>query len=89
MSCLPQPGLERTTLESRLKDSPGSLKSRIYMKSGSMDGIHCFSGYIESDGSDPERLVCFSLMTDNVPGHSYLVYSMLDDIIAALAEDAR
>lgn len=84
-STLPQPGMEDTTLETRLKDAPDDVKARIHMKSGSMDGVHCFSGYIDSPDSNPKHAVIFSLLTDNVPGHSYLVYSMLDELIFSLS----
>lgn len=86
-STLPVAGEKKTTVEARLRRYPESLRFRVHMKSGSMEGIHCFSGYIDSPDSDPEHSVFFSVLTDNIPGHKYLVYSMIDDIIAAIAGD--
>ena len=44
LQSLPQPG--RGTLTPRLRSASESVRRRIYMKSGSMDGVRCFSGYI-------------------------------------------
>lgn len=57
---LPNPG--EGTLEPLLKGFPAQLKSRIYMKSGSMSGVRCYSGYIlpETPG---DRTVIFSILS--------------------------
>lgn len=39
--------------ESRLSGASAALKSRIRYKSGSMDGVRCFSGYIEPSEAGP------------------------------------
>jgi len=88
-STIPDAGEEESTLTYRLKKSTMDVKARVHMKSGSMDGVRCFSGYIDSSDSDPGHDIIFSLLTDNVPGHSYLVYSLIDEIIAAIAAGNR
>lgn len=84
---LPQPGQEKSSLENRFKDAPESLKGRIHMKSGSMNGVRCFSGYIDSPDGDPSRMVVFSVLTNNITKSSYTVYPLIDDIIAAIAAE--
>ena len=46
---LPCPG-GKGTLTYNMKKSPDSLKRRIRMKSGSMNGVRCYSGYILPEG---------------------------------------
>lgn len=84
---LPVPGEEKTTLSTRMKTAPDELKARIHMKSGSMNGVRCFSGYITTPDIDPRRTVVFAVMTNNVTAGSTTVYSMLEDIIFAIAEE--
>ena len=81
---LPQPG--KGTLSSRLAEAPKSVKDRIYMKSGSMNGVRCFSGYILPSGEDKEMIV-FSVLTNNLPGNSKQVFCAIDEIIENLAAE--
>ena len=84
---LPQPGEMQTTMEFRLRLAPADLKSRIWMKSGSMDGVACLCGYIESSDGNPDHTVAFSVMTNNNPVHLHTVYSLIDDIVAVIAAE--
>lgn len=84
---LPQPGQVKSSLENRFKDAPASLKNRIHMKSGSMNGVRCFSGYIDSPDGDPSHMVVFSVLTNNITQSSYTVYPLIDEIIAAIAAE--
>lgn len=84
---LPQPGQQRSSLENRFREAPESLKNRIHMKSGSMNGVRCFSGYIDSPDGDPSLMVVFSVLTNNITKSSYTVYPLIDDIIAAIAAE--
>lgn len=84
---LPQPGQEKSSLENRFREAPESLKNRIHMKSGSMNGVRCFSGYIDSPDGDPSKMVVFSVLTNNITKSSYTVYPLIDDIIAAIAAE--
>ena len=82
---LPQPG--RGTLASRLRGEKESVKSRIYMKSGSMDGVLCYSGYIvPSEGSKADAIV-FSLLTNNVIAPTRDLTPIIDRILASLAAE--
>ena len=84
---LPMPG-GKGTLQYRMKGVPEDVRSRIRMKSGSMNGVRCFSGYIlPAPGEKDDRTVVFSVLTNNIPGNSSTVYAILDEIILSLAEE--
>ena len=65
--------------------APDSIKSRIKMKSGSMGGVLCFSGYILSPDGDRSKTIVFSILTNNFTAPAYAVGSILDEIIVSLA----
>ena len=73
--------------ESRLRGESESVKSRVHLKSGSMGGVRCFSGYIEpSVGSKAETIV-FSVMTNNTLVPASKVDPVIDRIITLLASE--
>lgn len=94
--CLSGPG--RGTMASRLKDQPDAMRKRVRMKSGSMNGVVCFSGYIlpasksglpapsmKQKWSLPEDTIVFSIMTNNMPDNQRVVRKFIDDVIVKLA----
>lgn len=82
---LGQPG-ERY-YEARLKGESEALKSRVHLKSGSMGGVRCFSGYIEpSEGSKSDAII-FSIMANNFTASISKVDPIIDRIITLLASD--
>lgn len=84
LASLPVPG-SKSTLENRLSSAPDAIKSRIHMKSGSMNGVLCYSGYIlPAEGSDSQTIV-FSILTNNVSGPVRTVAAIIDDILISLA----
>ena len=87
LASLPRPGMKDGTLTARLKDCPD--KSRIFMKSGSMNGVRCYSGYILSGNGRKEDTIVFSLMVNNYVGNNSRLNTSLDALIAALAEINR
>lgn len=92
LKSLPSPG-EDGTLSYMMKKYPAGLKSRIRMKSGSMDGTLCYSGYILPESSDgcrgktvnPDGVIVFSIMTNNSTSSAYRVRLALEKIIASIA----
>ena len=73
--------------ESRLREVSVSVKSRVHLKSGSMNGVRCFSGYIEpSAGSKPDTII-FSIMTNNSLAPASRIDPIIDRIITLLAAD--
>ncbi len=84
---LPYPG-GKGTLQFRMRGVPEEVRNRVRMKSGSMNGVRCFSGYIlPVTGEKEDRTVTFSILTNNIPGSSATVYSIIDEIIASLAAE--
>lgn len=82
---LPSPG-SNGTLSANMKGSPAETKARIKVKSGSMEGVRCYSGYIiPKDGCQDETIV-FSIMVNNCTAPTWKVRQLLDKIMAVLAE---
>ena len=61
LTSLPQAG--KGTLASLIPQAPSQVKSRFRLKSGSMDGVLCYSGYYLDPSGKPA--VTFSLMVNN------------------------
>lgn len=85
VSTLGRPGGRR--YESRLRGEPASVKARIHYKSGSMNGVRCFSGYIEPSTGNKDDTIVFSLMTNNVLASTARIDAILDRIVALLASE--
>ena len=82
---LPSPG-GNGTLNYNMKGYPVEFRSRIKVKSGSMNGVRCYSGYIiPREGTKAETII-FSILTDNCTSPTWKVRQLLDKLMAALAE---
>ena len=57
------------------------------MKSGSMNGVRCFSGYILPSSGRAEETIVFSILTNNAVAPSSQVYPLLDAMIESLANE--
>lgn len=86
LSSLPQPG-GKGTLEYKFHSADAAFRSRIRMKSGSMNGILCYSGYILPRDGDLSHAVVFSILTNNCTASSWAVSPQIDKIIEALAAE--
>jgi D-alanyl-D-alanine carboxypeptidase/D-alanyl-D-alanine-endopeptidase (penicillin-binding protein 4) len=82
---LPSPG-SNGTLSANMKNSPAEVKARIKVKSGSMEGVRCYSGYIIPQEGCKDETIVFSLMVNNYTAPTWKVRQLLDKIMAALAE---
>ena len=73
-----------------MKNCPDSLRRRVRMKSGSMNGVLCYSGYIlpaggvSSRGSFSEDTIVFSIMTNNIVDDSAAVRNFIDALLVKL-----
>lgn len=85
VATLPSPG-SHGTLSSNMKNSPAEMKARIKVKSGSMNGVRCYSGYIIPTEGCKEDTIIFSLMVNNCTAPTWKTRSLLDKIMTALAE---
>lgn len=79
IASLPAPG--EGTLSGMLKDVPGAR--RIRMKSGSMDGVLCYSGYVLSEDGTSVKLT-FSLMVNGASAKYSEIRAALIPILTAL-----
>lgn len=87
LNSLPRPGRKDGTLTTRLPKAPQEVKNRIYMKSGSMNGVRCFSGYILPSDGDTRKTIAFSLMVNNFVGRQAELAPILDNIIFELSNE--
>lgn len=94
LNSLPTPG-GNGTLSYNMKNYPQNMRSRIKVKSGSMNGVRCYSGYILPPGYETmdaetvrRQTVIFSIMTNNCTSPNWKVRPMLDKMMASLT-DAR
>lgn len=93
---LPVPG-GNGSLSYNMKSYPQGLRSRIRVKSGSMNGVRCYSGYILPADFQyipgqpvPEevksRILIFSVLTNNCTSPNWKVRPMLDRFMAEIAK---
>ena len=80
---LPSPGGNGTMLNN-MQGQSAALRNRIKVKSGSMNGVRCYSGYILPSTSEGQTIV-FSIMTNNCTSPTWKVRPLLDKIMAAIA----
>lgn len=99
LESLPSPG-GNGTMQYNMKGQPAPLRNRIKVKSGSMNGVRCYSGYIlpkefnaDTDISFSElpeevqgKTIIFSIMTNNCTSPTWKVRPLLDKIMIALSE---
>lgn len=87
---LPQPG-GNGTLKTVLRNETAARKARIRMKSGSMNGVLCYSGYILPEGYVPGKpvkgdIITFSILTNNCDAPVSVVRDRITRIISLLMD---
>jgi D-alanyl-D-alanine carboxypeptidase/D-alanyl-D-alanine-endopeptidase (penicillin-binding protein 4) len=82
---LPSPG-GNGTLQFNMRSYPDELKTRIKAKSGSMNGIRCYSGYV-LPSTPGGKTIIFSILTGNCTAPSWKVRQLLDKLMATIAEN--
>ena len=80
LASLPKPG--EGTLNTLLPKLPAGQQARIRIKSGSMDGVLCYSGYILDAEGKPSRI--FSLMVNGATAKTAAVREALGSLIEAM-----
>ena len=80
LASLPKPG--EGTLSTLLPKLPADQKNRIRVKSGSMDGVLCYSGYILDEEGKPSRV--FSFMVNGATAKTAVVRETLGALIEAM-----
>lgn len=82
---LPQPG--KGTLSSRLPQAPSGDRARVYMKSGSMNGVRSYSGYIVPKDGVKSHTIVFSFLSNNAIVSQRELSLLCDKIIGSLATE--
>lgn len=82
---LPHPGGEGT-LKYNLRSTHEELRIRIKVKSGSMNGVRCYSGYIlPSEGSGKDTLI-ISILTNNCVAPNWKSRQLIDKLMETVAK---
>ncbi len=82
---LGQPG--GSGYRNRLSGESAQLKARVHLKSGSMNGVRCFCGYIEPSEGIKDETIIFSIMTNNSIVGTSRIDAIIDRIITLLASE--
>ena len=80
LASLPKPG--EGTLNTLLPKLPAAQQARIRVKSGSMDGVLCYSGYILDEEGKPYRI--FSLMVNGATAKTAALRETLGGLVEAM-----
>ena len=87
LASLPSPG-SPGTLRSLMANRPQAEKQRIRMKSGTLDQVVSYSGYILPEGSEnPAEAITFCIITNATSASSQSVRSAVMRLIALLLEE--
>ena len=81
---LPYPGSEGT-MTGVMTDFGQEYKSRIKLKSGSMTGVRCFSGYVIPADGDISGAAVFSIMINNSTLSQYRMQKIADRLMYLIA----
>jgi D-alanyl-D-alanine carboxypeptidase/D-alanyl-D-alanine-endopeptidase (penicillin-binding protein 4) len=81
---LPSPGMPGT-LSYNMKSYPESVRARILVKSGSMNGVRCYSGYIIPTEGCKDDCIIFSILVNNCTAPTWQLRPLLDKIMGVLA----
>ena len=71
----------------RMRNEPAEIRARVWYKSGSMDGVRCYSGYITPTDGGKEDTIVFSVMVNAYTGPNWKIMGQIDKIIALLAAE--
>lgn len=83
---LSQPGVGPQTGRMRAEDP--ACTARIYYKSGSMDGVRCYSGYVVPRDGGKEDVIVFSIMVNNYDSAlQWKVMGQIDRMMALIARE--
>ena len=81
LEAFPTPGGEGT-LKYVLAKEPQQLRSRIHCKSGSMTGVRCYAGYVETSGGE---MLSFAIMVNNYDCPTRAIQPKIEGFLKQLA----
>ena len=85
LQSLPQPGMG--TLSTRMSTASAETRARVFMKSGSMNGVRCYSGYILPSTGNEEDMIVFSFLTNNTVVATSRMNFIIDKTVSLLAAE--
>lgn len=83
-SSLPSPG-ENGTLRYNMKNTAAQTRERIKVKSGSMNGVRCYSGYVIPREGCKDETIVFSILVNNCTSPNWKTKPMLDRLMESIA----
>ena len=81
LEAFPTPGGEGT-LKYVLAKEPQQLRGRIHCKSGSMTGVRCYAGYVETSGGE---MLSFAIMVNNYDCPTRAIQPKIEGFLKQLA----
>ena len=63
------------------------VRNRVFYKSGSMEGVRCYTGFITPRDGGKEDTIIFSIMLNSYSGPNGIAMSRIDKMIALLAAE--
>lgn len=87
LESLANPMDRKSTITGYFSRYPDDFRSRVYCKTGSMNGVRCYSGYILPSNGNPAETIVFSVLTNNVTAGTYAVSGALQELLAAIASE--
>lgn len=84
VNSLPSPG-ENGTLSYNMKNTVAQTRNRIKVKSGSMNGVRCYSGYIIPQEGCRDETIVFSILVNNCTAPAWKTRPLLDRLMEELA----
>lgn len=85
VNSLPSPGFDGSLIYN-MRNYPVEIRERIKVKSGSMFGVRCYSGYIIPSSGAKEETIIFSILTNNCTSPTWKVRPLLDKFMGSLAK---
>ena len=82
---LTQPG--KGSQAGRMRGESQEVRDRVFYKSGSMEGVRCYTGFITPRDGGKEDTIIFSIMLNSYSGPNWIAMSRIDKMIALLAAE--
>ena len=86
LASLPVPGMKGCTLEHRFSKVPEETRNRIHLKTGSMNGVRCYSGYI-TPAEPGGQIIYVSVLSAGTTCTMGTSSAILEELIEVIARE--
>jgi D-alanyl-D-alanine carboxypeptidase len=69
----------------RFGKNAGALKQRLWIKTGSMEGVYALAGYLSADSGD---LLCFHFNINNIEIKAYRIHPLILNLLQVVGNNA-